>query len=274
MRVVPPVVPIAAAGSALKEAAIGARMLWRGVMTWKAAPRTMAWGLVPAGIAAIILGAVVVAALASAGPAGEWVADRAFADGSFPHGLLRAVVAVGLVGAAALVSIYTFTALALLVGQPFFERISRELDANDPTLDEEDPEPWWRAALRGVAEWARLLLLTVPLGLVAFVLGWVPLVGAVAAFVVSATLGGWLLALELTAYPLSRRGIVTLAQRRAALRGHRARAIGFGAAVFVTFLVPGAVVAMMPAAAAGGTALVRSLPADPARRVAAPHGPR
>ncbi len=266
--------PIATAGSAVKEAGVGVRMLVRGVGTWRTAPRTMAWGLLPAMIAALVLGVLVVAAFVAAFPAGDWVAGLAFQDGSWPHGLLRTVVAVAVIGAAALISIYTFTALALLVGQPFFERISRELDAHDPTLDAEDPEPWWRAAVRGVAEWARLLLLTIPVGVLAFAIGLIPVVGTVAAFIVSATLGGWLLALELTAYPLSRRGIVSLAQRREALRGHRARAIGFGAAVFASFLIPGGVVAMMPAAAAGGTALVRSLPADPARRAATPPAPR
>ncbi|WP_084129624.1 EI24 domain-containing protein [Demequina sp. NBRC 110055] len=266
MALVSPVVPIAAAGSAIKEAAIGARMLVRGLATWRTAPRTMAWGLLPAALSAVILGFVVVAALAGAFPLGTWTADLAFEPGSFPHGALRLLVAVAVVGAAALISIYTFTALALLVGQPFFERISRELDAHDPALEGEDPEPWWRAALRGIAEWARLLLLTVPLGLVALLVGLIPVVGTASAFALSAGLGGWLLTLELTSYPLSRRGIVSLAQRRRALRGHRARAVGFGAAVFLVFLIPGGVVAMMPAAAAGGTALVRSLPADRARR--------
>lgn len=266
MRLPSPVTPIAAAGSVVKEALIGARMLTRGLATWRTAPRTMAWGLLPAALASVILGVFVVGALVAAGPIGEWTADRAFADGSAPHAMLRALVAVAVLGAAALISIYTFTALALLVGQPFFERISRQLDAHDPSLDAEDPEPWWRQAWRGIAEWARLLLLTVPLGIVSLLVGAIPVVGTATAFVLSAALGGWLLALELTSYPLSRRGIVTLAQRRAALKHHRARAIGFGAAVFLVFLIPGAVVAMMPAAAAGGTALVRSLPADLARR--------
>lgn len=261
-----PVVPIAAAGSAVKEAAIGARMLARGFATWRTAPRTMAWGLLPAAISAFVLLVLVVAAVAAAFPVGEWTAGLVFEDGSAPHGLLQVIVAIAVIGAATLVSIYTFTALALLVGQPFFERISRELDAHDPSLDVEDPEPAWRAAVRGIAEWARLLLLTVPLGVVSLLVGLVPVVGTASAFVLSAGLGGWLLALELTAYPLSRRGVVSLAQRRAALRGHRARAIGFGAAVFVLFLIPGGVVAVMPAAAAGGTALVRSLPADRERR--------
>jgi CysZ protein len=75
---------------------------------------------------------------------------------------------------------------------------------------------------------------------------------------------GWILAVELTGVPFQRRG-QRLRDRRAALRGHRPMALGFGAAVFVCFLIPLGAVLLMPAAVAGGTLLSRralGLPID------------
>lgn len=217
----------------------------------------MAWGLLPGMITGALFagGAVVIAT-----QIGRWsaaLASLVVSEGSTAHGVLQVVAGAAVLAGTVLVAVYAFTAVTLTIGQPFFERISRAVDARAGFVAEEPDEHWARSLLRGVSEAVRLALLTLPFAAVLFVIGLIPVVGGVAAFALGATVGGWFLALELTAYPLARRGHVSLAARRAVLRTRRARVVGFGAAVFVLFLVPLGAALFMPAAVAGATLLAQ-----------------
>jgi CysZ protein len=98
----------------------------------------------------------------------------------------------------------------------------------------------------------------------------VPLIGTVLAVVVGTFLSGRLVALELTTRPLEARGM-TRQQRRAALHPHRARVLGFGVAVHLSFLIPGGAVIVMPAAVAGATVLAKHVLGEATpREVSAP----
>jgi CysZ protein len=72
---------------------------------------------------------------------------------------------------------------------------------------------------------------------------------------------GYFLTLELTSIPLERRGL-RRRDRFALLRRNRALAVGFGASVFVVFLIPLGALIAMPGAVAGGTLLARERLAD------------
>jgi CysZ protein len=74
--------------------------------------------------------------------------------------------------------------------------------------------------------------------------------------VLGAAVGGWLLAIELTGAPFQRRGR-RLQDRRQVLRAHRPLTLGFGVAVFLSFLIPLGAILLMPAAVAGATLLSR-----------------
>jgi uncharacterized protein involved in cysteine biosynthesis len=65
--------------------------------------------------------------------------------------------------------------------------------------------------------------------------------------VIGALFGGWFLAVELTGMPFTRRGL-RLRDRRRILATRRPMAVGFGAAVFLCFLIPLGAVLIMPAA--------------------------
>jgi CysZ protein len=80
---------------------------------------------------------------------------------------------------------------------------------------------------------------------------------------IGAFVGGWFLSVELVGIAFARRGL-RLADRRRALRSNRPLAIGFGAAVFVCFLIPLGSILVTPAAVAGGTLLARRVLAAPA----------
>ncbi|MFW7415122.1 EI24 domain-containing protein [Demequina sp. SO4-18] len=240
----------------VREAASGAATAWRGLRTWSTSPGLMAWGLLPGAItAALFGGAAIVIATQLAGWSRS-LASLVVDDGSWAHGAVQVIAALAVVAGSVLVAVYAFTAVTLTIGQPFFERIGRAVDARQGFVGAEPDEHWARSLLRGVGEAVRLALLTLPLAAGLFLIGLVPVVGGIAAFVLGASIGGWFLALELTAYPLARRGHVSLVARRAVLRRNRAKVVGFGAAVFVLFLIPLGAALFMPAAVAGAALLV------------------
>ena len=114
--------------------------------------------------------------------------------------------------------------------------------------------PWWRSLGQGVLESIRLVAVSALIGIPLFLAGFLPVVGQTAVPVIGALVGGWFLAVELVGAPFARRGL-RLADRRRVLRQNRPLAVGFGAAVFVCFLVPLGAIVTMPAAVAGAAML-------------------
>src|SRR6478736_8681171 len=238
----------------MHEFLAGARLLGGGWSWWRRRPGTMARGLIPA----VIVGAVVLAALialvANLGAVGD--ALTPFADGWSPGWERAAELAaqgVVLVGSVVLV-VVTFTALTLAVGEPFYDRIWRAVEQDTTGTVPEGSTGVWRGAADGVALVARGLVAAAVAGL----LGLVPLVGAPLGWTAGVVLTGWVLAHELASRALVARGL-SRRERDALLRAHRARALGFGVATQLCFLVPGGAVATMPAAVAGSTLLAQSV---------------
>lgn len=219
----------------------------------------MWWGILPG----LIAFAVVAAALTAVALNASWLGDRVtqvvVAPDSTAGWGLSLVLAVGVFAGSALIAAYTFTALTLFIGQPFFERISHRVDAAFGAPDVAHAEPWWRSMVRGVAEAARIVALSAIVGIGLWMLALVPVVGTVTAVVLGVLFGGWILSLELTAHALSRRGVLALHDRRRLLGEHRHVAVGFGGAVFLLFLIPFGSVIAMPAAVVGATLLTRSV---------------
>ncbi len=241
---------------ALKDFANGIGLYWRGARTWSADPALMGIGLLPGLITmALFVGLFVALGWGFDGATG-WIADRAVGAESDLHGIVQFVAGLALIGAWLLLVVYAFVAVTSVVGQPFFERISHRVDSRLGPVPQAPAWPWWRNAARGVGEGTRLLLLTVPLSLGLFLLGLIPAVGTVLSWTLGVLLGGWFVALEFTAIPFERRGMV-LGDRRRILRVRRARTLGFGAMAFVMSAVPPLAILAMPSAVAGGTMLAR-----------------
>ncbi|WP_345803292.1 EI24 domain-containing protein [Microbacterium sp. AZCO] len=232
----------------------GMGFLLRGFTWWRRRPGAMLLGLVPAAIVAIVL----VAALTALGIALPQLTSAAtpYAEGWVPfwRDFLRFGVGAALFGGALFVAIVSFTALTLLVGDPFYERIWRtvERDLGGPAPDAD--YPFWRSAVDAVSLVGRGILVA----LLAALLGLIPVVGGVLGAVTGVVLTGWLLADELSSRALTARGL-SRRDRGMLLRGHRARALGFGVATQLFFLIPFGAIIVMPAAVAGSTDLARSL---------------
>ncbi len=239
---------------AMREFWQGARTLIDGFGWWRRRPGAMIAGLIPAAIVgAVLTGALVALAFALPGLL-EWLTP--FAAGWEPvwRDLLRWLIGIALLGGAVVVGIATFTALTLVVGEPFYDRIWRSVEQE---LGGRVPDaPYGLASSIGDALGllGRGLLAALGAGAVALV----PLVGGPAAAVVGALLNGRVIADELSSRGLTARGL-DARQRSALIRSQPARVLGFGVAVHVCFLVPFAAIVVMPAAVAGAALLARHL---------------
>lgn len=244
--------------SAVKRYLHGVTLFGRGLLLYLRTPRLLALGLVPTVLSAALFLAGLVALLSFLPDLAE--AATWFAEDWSPTARTIATVlaAVGILVVALLVGVFAFTAVTLAIGDPFYERISDWVEQAQGGVEGEVEVGFWRGLGRGLAESARLFVVTTAIGVPLFFAGLVPVLGQTVVPVVGATVGGWFLALELVGTPFARRGL-RLADRRERLGADRARALGFGTAVFVCFLVPGGAVLLMPAAVIGGTLLAREV---------------
>ncbi|MFI1163182.1 EI24 domain-containing protein [Streptomyces sp. NPDC020801] len=218
------------------------------------------FGLLP-GVITLVLYA---AALTSLALWGEDAVIRAtpFADGwpgPWP-GLFRGFLTAVLFALGLLLAVVTFTAVTLLIGQPFYENLSGQVDREvspDGTAPQSGlplPRELWISARDSL----RILVRAALWGVLLFALGFLPLVGQTAVPVIGFFVTGFFLTEELTAVALQRRG-VELRARLVLLRSRRTLVWGFGTPLGLAFLVPFAAVFLMPGAVAGATLLVRDL---------------
>jgi CysZ protein len=238
----------------MREFAAGMAMLGRGFGFWRRRPGLMALGLLPAALVGVVLLGGVVALALHLPVLAEAITP--FADG-WPGlwiTVIRVAAGTAMLGAALVIVAVSFTALTLVVGEPFYDRIWSGVERDTGGAVPDAGSSFWR----GVGDALSLIARGVAVAIAAGLMGLVPLVGGLLGTVLGVTLTGWLLADELTSRALSARGIPSR-ERRMLLRRHRARALGFGVATQLCFLVPLGAVATMPAAVAGSTLLARSV---------------
>ncbi|MFI2710146.1 EI24 domain-containing protein [Micromonospora sp. NPDC018662] len=234
----------------------GAGLLLRGFGMYVRSPRLMLLGVVPALISGVLYLALFATLLYFVDDLAAWLTPFADDWSSTARGLLRVTAGLAVVGVAALVGVLTFTAVTLAVGDPFYEAISERVEDRLGGTPDQVEMPFWASMRRSIADSLRLVAISALVGVPLFVAGFIPLVGQTVVPVVGALVGGWFLALELVGAPFQRRGM-RLPDRRSKLRADRPTALGFGAAVFLCFLIPLGAVLVMPAAVAGAALLAR-----------------
>ncbi len=155
-------------------------------------------------------------------------------------------------------AVITFTAVTLLVGQPFYESLSEAVDRSEGGEVPESGLPLWRELWISARDSLRVVLRVAFYGVLLFACGFVPVVGQTVVPALGFCVSGFFLAEELTAVALQRRG-VELKERLTLLRGRRLAVLGFGVPLTLAFLVPFVAVFLMPGAVAGATLMVRDL---------------
>lgn len=243
----------------VRELLKGAALVPKGFALWRHRPGLMALGMLPAAIAAVLIGAALITLGLFVESIAEALTPFAREWGETERGITRTLIAIALLTGGIVAAVYSFTALTLLIGDPFYERIWRGAEQH---FGDFTPRPV--RLLRSVGDGVRLVLRAIGYALVTAAVGLIPVIGQVTSAVLGPVLAGHLLARELTVRPFEARGI-DASRRAAVLRGSRARELGFGIAVQLCFLVPGGAIVIMPAAVVGATQLARTvLPDDDA----------
>ncbi|MBE4737911.1 MULTISPECIES: EI24 domain-containing protein [Streptomyces] len=218
------------------------------------------FGLIP-GLITLVLYIAALVALAVWGPDFVTWATPFADDWSSPWpGLFRGLLTAVLFALALALAVITFTAVTLLIGQPFYENLSEKVD-RDVSPDGTAPEshlPLWQELWISARDSLRILARALVWAILLFALGFVPFVGQTVVPVVGFFVTGFFLTEELTAVALQRRR-VELRDRLALLRSRRTLIWGFGTPLGLAFLVPFVAVFLMPGAVAGATLMARDL---------------
>ncbi len=234
--------------------------------------RRLGLGLLPGLITLVVYAGALVGLAYGADDFVAWVTPFAD-DWSSPWlGLLRTTLTALVFLFGLFLAVITFTAVTLLVGQPFYELLSEEVDRTEGGEVPESGLPFWRELWISARDSVRILVRVALYGVLLFAAGFLPVVGQTVVPVIGFCVSGYFLCEELTAVALQRRGMV-LKDRLALLRGRRLMVLGFGVPLALAFLVPFVAVLLMPGAVAGATLLARDLtaPASPEPEPAAPY---
>ncbi|MEU5024685.1 EI24 domain-containing protein [Streptomyces milbemycinicus] len=226
--------------------------------------RWWGFGMIPALITLVGYAAALVALFFWTDDIIDWATP--FADG-WPSPWLdvfRGGLAVLFVGVCLFLAILTFTAVTLLVGQPFYESLSEQVDISESGTAPESGLPLWRELWIGLREAIALVFRVALWGVLFFALGFVPVIGQTVIPVLAFCVTGFFLTEELTSIALLRRGVL-LKERRRLLKGRRMFTLGFGVPLALAFLLPLVAVFLMPGAVAGATLFVRDLMGEEAR---------
>lgn len=258
--------------AAAAELAAGVGLLGRGLHLIARRPRLFLLGALPPLITSVLFTAVLVLLYlqgdvlvgALTGFADDWSAGLARA--------VRLLVGLALAGGAIFVMVISFTTLTLALGAPLYDLISESVDRELPDPPPDSDERLVRSLGRALRQSAALIAVSALLAVLLFAAGFIPLVGQLAVPVVSALVGGWLLAVELVGSALERRGVLTLRGRRVLLRGRRLRVLAFAVPTFLLLAVPFLGVVVFPVATAAGTVLARQLLGESTQAVVPPAG--
>lgn len=246
----------------MRDLVAGVRYLGRGQRWVGGHGRWFGFGLLPALIALVLYVAALTVLAFWADDLAAWATPFADDWGSPWQALLRNVFAVMLWIGVLLLAVISFAAVALLIGDPFYEKLSEKVEESEGGLPEGGPDlPMWRELWISLSDSVyvlfRALLFTVPL----FFLGFVPFLGQTVVPVIGFCVSGFFLTLELASVAMQRRGI-PVRDRLHMLRQRKSLALGFGVPLVLCFLVPVLAVPLMPGAVAGAALLVRDLTGD------------
>jgi CysZ protein len=247
---------------AITEFLAGLALLGRGLGLMVRRPRLFGLGAIPPAITSVVFIGILAALVARLDPITDWLTP--FADDWAPETrvLTRVLIGTALVAGLVLVMVVTFTTLTLAVGSPIYDKLSETVEREFGPVPELE-EPLTTGAARAVRHSVTLIAVSVLVAVLLFAAGLVPGLGQTVVPVVSAAFGGWILGIELVGSTFERRRLLTLTDRRVAMRRRRARVLGFTVPTFLLLAVPLVGVVVFPVATAAGTLLARQLLDEP-----------
>jgi CysZ protein len=247
---------------AVTEFLAGVALLGRGLRLIVRRPRLFGLGAIPPAVTSLLFVGILIVVFAELQPMVAWLTPFAEAWSPQSQVLFRVLVGTALVAGLVLIMVLTFTALTLAIGSPIYDKLSEAVEREFGPVPQLD-EPVARGAARAVRQSIALIAISVLVTALLFAAGFVPGLGQTVVPVVSAAFGGWILGMELMGSTFERRGLLTLTDRRVAMRRRRARVFGFTIPTFLLLAIPLVGVVVFPVATAAATLLARQLLDEP-----------
>ncbi|MFD9738621.1 EI24 domain-containing protein [Umezawaea sp. NPDC059074] len=243
----------------LRDFGKGVGLLAKGFGLVFRSPKLLLIGAIPAVLSsALLIGGLILLAT-NIDTIAAWATPFADDWSETTRTVTRFAAGISMIGAFLAIGLLAFTAITIVIGGPFYEHIAESIEDTElGGVPEAEQVPWWRSALNGVRDAVLLIGIAILLAIPLFAAGFIPVVGQTVVPVIAVCVNGWLLGIELTGIPFTRRG-KTLKERRAALRSKRAVTLGFSVPSYLLCLIPLAAIVVMPAAMAGGTVLAHRL---------------
>ncbi|MFJ9811396.1 EI24 domain-containing protein [Streptomyces sp. NPDC101158] len=247
----------------MRDFGAGFRYLLQGQKWVGTHGRWFGFGLLPGLVTFVLYVGALVGLSYGADDLTAWATPFADGWGSPWQGVFRGTLTFLVFALGVFLAVITFTAVTLLIGQPFYESLSEAVDRSEGGEVPESGWPLWRELLISARDSLRVLVRVAFYGILLFAAGFIPVVGQTVVPALGFCVSGFFLAEELTAVALQRRG-VEFKERLRLLRGRRAAALGFGVPLVLAFLVPFVAVLLMPGAVAGATLMARDLTGEAA----------
>ncbi|MFI5939379.1 EI24 domain-containing protein [Streptomyces uncialis] len=244
----------------MRDLGVGFKYLVSGQRWVAAHGKAFGLGLIPGLVTLVLYAGALVGLFLWGDDFVGWATPFADDWGSPWLGLFRGFLTALLFGLSLLLAVVTFTAVTLLIGQPFYEELSEQVDRDvspDGTAPVSDL-PLWKELWISARDSLRIVARAAVWGVLLFGLGFIPVVGQTLIPVIGFLVTGFFLTEELTAVALQRRRI-NVRTRLQMLRDRRMMVWGFGTPLALAFLVPFVAVFLMPGAVAGATMMARDL---------------
>ncbi len=242
----------------IKDFGAGFALLLRGFRLVFSTPKRVLVGALPAVITAALMITGWVLLLTNIDSIAGWATGFAESWGETWRDIAEIAVGISVIAAVLGLSVLLFTAITLMIGGPFYEYIAEEVEDELGGVPGTEQVGWWRGFLVGLRGTILLVGTSILFAIPLFVCGFIPVVGQTVVPVLAVCINGYLLGIELTGIPFTRRGR-SFKQRRQVLATRRAMVLGFAVPTYLLCLIPLAALVVIPAAMAGGTVLSHRL---------------
>jgi CysZ protein len=242
----------------IKDFGAGVALLLRGFRLVFSSPKRVLLGALPAVITAVLMITGWVLLFLHIDSVAEWLTGFADSWSETWHKVVEVAVGISMIAATLGLSVLLFTAITLMIGGPFYEYIAEEVEDELGGVHEAEQVGWWRGFVVGLRSTILLVGISVLFAVPLFFCGFIPVVGQTVVPVLAVCVNGYLLGIELTGIPFTRRG-KSFKERRKLLATRRSMVLGFAVPAYLLCLIPLAAMIVIPAAMAGGTVLAHRL---------------
>lgn len=242
----------------IKDFGAGVALLLRGFRLVFSSPKRVLVGALPAVITAVLMITGWVLLFLYIDSIAGWLTGFADSWSDTWKSVVEVAVGISVIAVILGLSVLLFTAITIMIGGPFYEYIAEEVEDELGGVPEAEQVGWWRGFLVGLRGTLLLVGTSILFAIPLFFCGFIPVIGQTVVPILAVCINGYLLGIELTGIPFTRRGR-SFKQRRQILATRRSMVLGFAVPAYLLCLIPLAAMIVIPAAMAGGTVLAHRL---------------